>query len=258
LDEENAEFTILLKYTKCLYMNLTRAEVKQASSYTPRFVRPGSKQEGDYLSGIFEREFCERYPGWGKWRKLLLHKIWQHEEFTNILLSLGPRNLPDSALYFLKHFERLINLNFSPTNDDIFRMRKVTTGVHEIKVSFEDRIFRLIDVGGQRNERRKWIHCFDDVSSIIFIASLADYNMKLVEDLSTNRLRESIALFKTFLENHFFKQRPIILFLNKTDIFDEKIKFFDLKDTFEDYKGMICNKEDAKNFIQHKFLDKNR
>ena len=48
--------------------------------------------------------------------------------------------------------------------------------------------FRLVDVGGQRSERRKWIHCFEDVSSIIFIASLAEYNMRLVEDGAVNRL----------------------------------------------------------------------
>ena len=96
------------------------------------------------------------------------------------------------------------------------------------------------------------------MSSIIFIASLADYNLKLVEDLSTNRLSESIALFKTFMGNQFFKQRPIILFLNKTDIFDEKIKHFDLADSFDDYKGRSRDKQEATTFILNKFLDKNR
>ena len=55
-------------------------------------------------------------------------------------------------------------------------------------LQFGDVNFRLVDVGGQRSERRKWIHCFEDVSSIIFIASLAEYNMCLVEDAKVNRL----------------------------------------------------------------------
>lgn len=43
-------------------------------------------------------------------------------------------------------------------------------------------MFRLCDVGGQRTERRKWIHCFDDVTAIIFVAALNEYDMMLEED----------------------------------------------------------------------------
>lgn len=35
---------------------------------------------------------------------------------------------------------------------------------------------RIYDVGGQRNERRKWIHCFDEVTAIIFIAAISEYD----------------------------------------------------------------------------------
>ena len=34
--------------------------------------------------------------------------------------------------------------------------------------------FVVYDVGGQRNERRKWIHCFNDVTAIIFVAALSE------------------------------------------------------------------------------------
>ena len=111
-----------------------------------------------------------------------------------------------------------------------------------------------MDVGGQRSERRKWIHCFEHVSSIIFIASLAEYNLHLVEDSSVNRLDESIALFQTILKNPWLKQSSMILFLNKRDIFDEKIKYFDLKDYFPDYCGKFCDSIEAKDFILDKFI----
>ena len=39
----------------------------------------------------------------------------------------------------------------------------------------------MVDVGGQRSERRKWIHCFENVTSIIFLAVLSEYNQKLFE-----------------------------------------------------------------------------
>lgn len=41
---------------------------------------------------------------------------------------------------------------------------------------------RIVDVGGQRRERRKWIHCFENVTSIVFIAALNEYDQCLFEE----------------------------------------------------------------------------
>jgi hypothetical protein len=48
----------------------------------------------------------------------------------------------------------------------------------------------VVDVGGQRSERKKWIHCFDDVKAIVFVVSLAGYNQVLFEDEEMNRMHE--------------------------------------------------------------------
>lgn len=40
---------------------------------------------------------------------------------------------------------------------------------------------RIVDVGGQKSERRKWIHCFENVTSLIFLASLSEYDQVLEE-----------------------------------------------------------------------------
>ena len=45
--------------------------------------------------------------------------------------------------------------------------------------------YRLVDVGGQRSERRKWIQCFDDVKAVLFVAALSGYDMTLFEDGTT-------------------------------------------------------------------------
>jgi len=42
-------------------------------------------------------------------------------------------------------------------------------------------MFRMVDVGGQRSERRKWIHCFENVTSIMFLVALSEYDQVLVE-----------------------------------------------------------------------------
>lgn len=43
------------------------------------------------------------------------------------------------------------------------------------------RFNRMVDVGGQRSERRKWIHCFESVTSIIFLVALSEYDQVLAE-----------------------------------------------------------------------------
>lgn len=46
---------------------------------------------------------------------------------------------------------------------------------------------RMVDVGGQRSERRKWIHCFEKVTSIMFLVALSEYDQALVESGSEVR-----------------------------------------------------------------------
>lgn len=53
----------------------------------------------------------------------------------------------------------------------------------------------MFDVGGQRNERKKWIHCFENVTAVLFVAALSEYNQVLYEDETQNRLVESLQLF---------------------------------------------------------------
>ena len=68
-------------------------------------------------------------------------------------------------------------------------------------------------------------------------------------------LEESVALFTTILKNPWLRQTSMILFLNKKDVFDEKIRYFDLKDYFPDYCGGFCDSIEAKDFILEKFMN---
>jgi hypothetical protein len=45
----------------------------------------------------------------------------------------------------------------------------------------------MFDVGGQRSERKKWIHCFENVTSIIFCVALSEYDQVLLEE--SNQVR---------------------------------------------------------------------
>jgi guanine nucleotide-binding protein G(i) subunit alpha len=164
----------------------------------------------------------------------------------------------DGATYFFSNLQRLRPPHYMPNNEDILHCRRKTTGIVEVKFEHEGYTFKLCDVGGQRNERKKWIHCFEGVSAVIFVSSLSDYDQKCYEDDVTNRMTESLDLFEETINGQVFKDTQIILFLNKTDVFKEKIKKADLSVCFPDYDGGANNFDHACRFIENKFLDLNK
>ena len=87
-----------------------------------------------------------------------------------------------SLSYFFADLDRLFEPSFVPTQQDILRCRARTTGIIETTFDLKTHMLHMLDVGGQKSERRKWIHCFQDVTSILFLVSLSGYDQCLVED----------------------------------------------------------------------------
>ncbi len=117
--------------------------------------------------------------------------------------------------------------------------------------------FRMVDVGGQRSERKKWVHCFQDVTAILFVVAMNSYDMRLYEDENVNRMHEAIQLFDEICNSKWFRATALVLFLNKSDLFKEKIEKVDLKVCFADYAGG-CNYTNGANYMQAKFKSLNR
>lgn len=165
--------------------------------------------------------------------------------------------LNDSTAYFLDNIDRFIQPDYIPTQADVLRARVRSTGIEEAEFKFEDITFRMVDVGGQRSERRKWIHCFDSVTAVIFCVALSEYDQTLREDDTQNRMKESLLLFEEVCNSHWFRNTTFILFLNKTDLFKEKIQRVDLSVCFPNYTGGK-NYEAASVFIKARFLELNQ
>lgn len=165
--------------------------------------------------------------------------------------------LTDSAKYYLSDLARIEAEDFLPTEQDILRARAPTTGILEYPFDLDSIIFRMVDVGGQRSERRKWIHCFENVTSIIFLVALSEYDQILFESENENRMEESKALFKTIITYPWFQHSSVILFLNKKDLLEEKIMYSHLVDYFPEYDGPQRDAIAAREFILRMFVDLN-
>ncbi|XP_040846443.1 guanine nucleotide-binding protein subunit alpha-15 isoform X2 [Ochotona curzoniae] len=158
-------------------------------------------------------------------------------------------HLLDSAMYYLSHLERIAEEDYVPTAQDVLRSRLPTTGINEYCFSVNKTNLRIVDVGGQKSERKKWIHCFENVIALIYLASLSEYDQCLEENDKENRMKESLALFGTILELPWFQSTSIILFLNKTDMLQDKIATSHLATYFPSFRGPKQDVEAAKRFI---------
>lgn len=86
--------------------------------------------------------------------------------------------------------------------------------------------------------RARIVHCFSDVGAIIFVVSLSDFELRLEEDSSVNRLHEAITLFSEICNYPSFENIPIILFLNKKDILKQRLaEGANLRTAFPEYVG---------------------
>jgi GTPase SAR1 family protein len=184
-----------------------------------------------------------------------LEQLWADPGVKEMYSKSYEYQLPDCAEYYLSDIHRIAESSYSPTDDDIIRSRVKTTGVIETKFDVEGNTFILVDVGGQRSERRKWVLCFEDVTAVIFCIAMSEYNLKCYEDNTTNRIHESIRLFSEIVNSKWFLETPLILFLNKSDLLQQKVdEGVSLNIAFPDYDGEH-DFESYVDYITLKFTD---
>eukprot|EP00056_Hartaetosiga_gracilis_P001150 m.42462 g.42462 ORF g.42462 m.42462 type:complete len:347 (-) comp10520_c0_seq1:145-1185(-) len=183
-----------------------------------------------------------------------MKKIWNDSGIQQAYAQRTKFQLSVSTAYFLNKLDTLAKPDYLPDENDILRAREATTGIHEITFEVENAVFRMIDVGGQRSERRKWIHCFEFITTVIFIAAANEYDEVLAEDENTNRMKESVALFSQIIDYWWFRESSFVLFLNKQDLLEEKVKVSSLKDHFPEYNGPEKDAEAARKFIHSMYM----
>eukprot|EP00924_Labyrinthula_sp_SR-Ha-C_P005430 maker-scaffold_1-snap-gene-31.37-mRNA-1 protein AED:0.01 eAED:0.01 QI:145/1/1/1/1/1/2/489/384 len=155
-----------------------------------------------------------------------LARLWKDPVMKQKWEDRGDVQVQDSLEYFMKisNIERIASGAYLPNNQDILRTRARTSGVVTETFKVDSQVFEMSDVGGQRNERKKWIAAFDGVTSVIFVAACSEYNQFLYEDSNMNRQTESLTLFNSVLRESAFSKQPFILFLNKEDLLREKLR----------------------------------
>ncbi|CDH48751.1 g-protein alpha subunit [Lichtheimia corymbifera JMRC:FSU:9682] len=188
-----------------------------------------------------------------------ISSIWRDDVVAQLLDEKDGSDfyLMDSASYFFENAERIGEPDYVPCEQDVLRARSKTTGITETRFKMGQLDIHMFDVGGQRSERKKWIHCFEAVTSIIFCVSLSEYDQVLLEESRQNRMMESLVLFESVINSRWFLRTSIILFLNKIDVFKSKLPKLPFERYFPDYGGGQDIKKATK-YILWRFNQTNR
>ena len=82
----------------------------------------------------------------------------------------------ESVQYYFNKIDEIKQPDYVPTQNDVLMARVRTSGIVTERYTIDNTTFEMYDVGGQRNERKKWIHCFEGVTAVIFVAAISEYD----------------------------------------------------------------------------------
>ena len=154
----------------------------------------------------------------------VVKRIWADAGAQKTWAQRSKFQVQDSLSWYMENLDRISAPGYIPSVDDILRARVRTSGIVEKVYKIDKVEFCMYDVGGQRNERKKWIHLFDNVTAVIFVAAISEYDQVLYEDENMYRMDEALLLFDEVCNMKHFRDTSMILFLNKTDLFRQKLK----------------------------------
>lgn len=189
----------------------------------------------------------------------LITELWAESGVKATYSKRANYQLPtDTIHYFFGKATEVMTDDYLPSHDDLLHCRIHSTGVKQETFCMGDGLnFRLLDVGGQRSERKKWVRCFENVTAVLYVVAISEYDQLCYEDNETNRVLEALDLFEDIANSEWFADIDIVLFLNKRDLLAEKIKKVPPQDFFPEFKG-DGSYQSVLNFLQNEFDERNQ
>ncbi|KAJ3348310.1 Guanine nucleotide-binding protein G(t) subunit alpha-2 [Kappamyces sp. JEL0680] len=171
----------------------------------------------------------------------LCAELWAEECVKQTFQQLPQNLVPDT----IEQYDRPLTLlrahrrRFGVSADklDVLKLRTVTQNISETIFSIQGKNFHFFDVSGLKYHRKYWLPYFENVTSILFVVALSSYNQLMMEEGNTNRMTDALFVWKQIVNHPTLSRPSIILFLNKMDLFEKRVKVAGIKEFFPDYDG---------------------
>lgn len=192
----------------------------------------------------------------------ILRSVWEDETIQEIVVKHREQLSAPHIGYFWEHIDRILDDSYKPTDEDILRVRVRTAGAYSTVIFVKPEYFEFFDVGGQKPERSKWEKVLQShkFSCIIYFVACDEWDVRDEErEFECTKLEMSKIIFNEVADDQTIpKSVPIILFLNRSDLFAARIKqeegYDSFQKTFPDYSGGQ-NVDQALEYIRKKFMD---
>jgi len=162
--------------------------------------------------------------------------------------------------YFMENIDRISQVDYMPTNEDMLRARQHLTGEQTTHFVINKNGWDLIDICGIP-KREKWeaiISSKESVSGVIFFVASHEYDEVSTEDQSKTKMEMALFEFRDLMNSEELQYRPrisIFLFLNKIDLLEEKLKNEEESAKFKEiFPNFTEGIESATDCVKEKFV----
>ncbi|TRY69096.1 hypothetical protein TCAL_04094 [Tigriopus californicus] len=145
------------------------------------------------------------------------------KEFVKHVEVRGGYEVLNNIDYFLDRMAAIAKADYIPSRMDVLKSYTPTTGIFETQIQIEQTVFSLHEVNcGQTGSR--WTQYSQDVTAVIFVADASSYDVIINPAKGLTLLHETLIYFHSLWNDPNLKQKSVILFLNKQDCLEKKIK----------------------------------
>ncbi|KAG9486790.1 hypothetical protein GDO78_006927 [Eleutherodactylus coqui] len=254
-------------FTKLVYQNIFTAMQSMIRAMDTLRIQYSSEQNMENALLIREVE-VDKVNSLDRKQVEAIKKLWEDPGIQECYDRRREYQLSDSTKYYISDIDRVSVQGYVPTQQDVLRVRVPTTGIIEYPFILQNIIFRIMFQPWPVKLISAFLKDSPHVATAVFHNT--PYNVHGtpgpqkpgwrtvgLREYTENRMEESKALFRTIISYPWFQYSSVILFLNKTDLLEEKILFSHLIDYFPEFPGPKQDAKSAREFILKLYQDQN-
>lgn len=124
--------------------------------------------------------------------------------------------------FWLRQVAAMVHPDYVPTETDVIHVQPHGSGIYEYEFEIDGNVFRFV-IPEQANERKKWIHQFENVTCVLYLSDMSTFDQQLPSDDTRTIFTESLEVFDQIVNSRWFSQVSTVLFLTGRDVLQAQL-----------------------------------